>query len=252
MFTNIRDGWQAKLLPIDNRYYLTVNHPRNKVNIAFTTRTGGFSSDQYKSFNLASHVEDRDEVVDCNRKLVETDLEIEPLEFLNQTHSTNIKFDQNSGSEADGIVTEKINFAAAVLTADCVPIVICDRNFNKVGAIHAGWRGLLNGIVESGFECFSQQSYYVIGPHISQPVFEVGSEVYQMFCDKYEHSNVYFERKGERYLFNMKGLIAEIARKKSMIPIADIDACTFNSSDLFFSYRRNGSCGRQASLIWRS
>jgi polyphenol oxidase len=252
MFTQLIKGWRSEMLSFENRRYLTVSNHQQNINIAFTTRTGGHSSDPYQSFNLATHVQDDNACVEANRLLLKADFNLNDIAFLNQTHSTKIKLDTELSKDADGVVTDKNDVVAAILTADCVPIIICDRNFKKIAAIHAGWRGLLNGIVESGFEHFNQGSYYLVGPHITQPYFEVGSEVLSAFGEKYKNASGYFKQHGDRFLFDMKGLINDIAASEKMLPLADLHACTYSLTDLFFSYRRDGECGRQASAIWRS
>jgi polyphenol oxidase len=251
MFTALLQGWQCQLPSVEDRSYLTVSHPKMAVKIAFTTRNGGHSSKQYHSLNLAKHVGDDNSAVERNRSVIKVDLNLSEVIYLNQTHSTRIKLDRDPSLEADGIVTEQFDLAATVLTADCVPVMICDKNFNKVAAIHAGWRGLLDGIIESSFANFNEGSFYLIGPHITQPFFEVGAEVFQSFVEKYKESAQYFKPHGERFLFNMKGLINHIAERNSMRPIADLNACTYALTERFFSFRRDGVCGRQASAIWR-
>lgn len=180
----------------------------------------------------------------------------EPL-WITQTHST-IALEatpENKTKTADATFTSIPNRICIILTADCLPVLICNKQGTQVAAIHAGWRGLANGIIETTVAALNQNHEDLLvwlGPAIGPQKFEVGKEVYDAFTSKHaESENAFIPHIENKWHANLY----ELARiRLSHLGISQIyggDYCTFTQDDLFFSYRRdNGKTGRMASLIW--
>ena len=221
-----------------------------------TTRIGGFSQHPYQSFNLAAHVGDDDKCVQRNRELLfnSLDLPVEPG-WLEQTHSTRVVILENESSRsADAAITRKADTIAVVLTADCLPILLCNRSGSEVAAIHAGWRGLADGIIEAtvvDMESPASELIAWIGPAISQQCFEVGDEVREIFITKNQNAGSYFvANRPKHWLCDLPELAVDVLSRLGVVEIKRSEYCSFNDESLFFSYRRNATTGRTASLIW--
>lgn len=221
-----------------------------------TTRKGGVSKPPWNSFNLATHVDDNSEHVQHNRALLlsQSDLPDQP-QWLHQTHSTKaVDLSQQHQRHADAAYTHVPNQVAAVLTADCLPILLCNQQATEVAAIHAGWRGLANGIVKNTITAMRSNSNDLmawVGPAISQPHFEVGKEVQQLFCEKFSFAKRYFQvNKRDRFQADTIGLVIEHLKHLGVKQIYGGNLCSYAQADTFYSYRRDGLTGRMASLIW--
>ncbi len=222
-----------------------------------TTRSGGVSRPPYDSMNLATHVGDRVEDVLHNRQLLQdwVRLPTEPV-WLNQLHQTRVVELPTEGSmpTADGSWSRQPGVVCAVLTADCLPILITNRSGTAVAALHAGWRGLAAGIIEQGLRCFSEpcESLMVwLGPSIGQPSYEVGEEVREKFCQLAEESEeMFLPSPGGRWLASMAGLARQQLSRLGVTSIYGGEWDTFREDEQFFSYRRDGESGRFATLIW--
>ncbi len=239
-----------------------INWPaRSNVHALTTTRIGGVSRSMYSGLNLGDHVNDNPDHVKQNRSLLAQQLNLaaEP-KWLNQTHSTNIvAADQvDVPVDADGSYSMQPGTICAVLTADCLPVFICDTEARCVGVFHAGWRGLLNGILEQAVQAMqpvSNQLMAAIGPSISQPSFEVGAEVRDVFIERYNNVESFFvvSNNPDHFYADLYGLA-----KKQLIDLGiqsvwlPESVCTYKDSARFYSYRRDGQTGRMASLIWIS
>ena len=255
-----------------------------------TTRHGGCSKVPFDTFNLAEHVDDSIHDVKKNRqKLVEL-LPSEPI-WLNQVHSNQVVEASLSaiGTAADGSYSTRSNVVSVIMTADCLPVLICNRQGNAVAAIHAGWRGLANGILEQGVkkllsasQCQPEDLLIWLGPAIGPEMFEVGDEVRQAFLDKEldkasdnspdkasistcfipANSTSSFEQTNDTITPKRKctpkrkwlANIYQLARiRLSAIGIENFfggNYCNYKENDQFYSYRRDGKTGRMASLIW--
>lgn len=231
--------------------------PKN-IKALTTTRENGVSAAPYDSFNLANDIGDDPKNVRANRdKLINTlNLTSEPV-WLKQIHSNKvIDLNKNHLKDADGSYVAVKNIPSpicAITTADCLPILICNKQGTEIAALHAGWRGLFNGIIESGLSKFKSCSKDLLvwfGPAIGPNVFEVGEEVREQFIHLDENLKEAFKAKKEKYLMN----IYLIAKKKlNAMGVHNIyggDLCTYSDEKRFFSYRRNNPTGRMASLIW--
>ena len=220
-----------------------------------TTRIGGISQPPFNSFNVGNHVGDNNEHVLDNRNLLQTQLALpQAPEWLNQTHSTNaIIVEKTANRQADAAITRDKRRALAIMTADCLPIVLCDTAGTEIAAIHAGWRGLCNGIVESTLEkmiSLKENLIAWIGPAICQKCFEVGHEVPESFYPNYPFTKNLFETNNEKY-FGSLSLIAEmILHQAGVKRVYQSQECTYELEQKYFSYRREKETGRMVTLIW--
>ena len=221
-----------------------------------TTRIGGFSQHLYDSFNLATHVGDEDSAVLCNRELLYASLKLpaEPC-WLEQSHSTRVvNLDDESNRSADAAISREAGTVAVVMTADCLPILLCNRSGSEIAAIHAGWRGLADGIIEATIKTMKSspdQLLAWIGPGISQQCFEVGDEVRNIFIARNaSDASQFVANRPAHWLCDLGGLALSTLTRLQLAEISRTDYCSFNDESLFFSYRRNTTTGRMASLIW--
>lgn len=231
-------------------------HPR--VRSAITFRGNGFSSPPYDSFNLAKHVEDDSDRVDKNRALLRDSLLLpnEP-KWLCQTHSTRVVEAANikpDSVDADASVTSESGVICAVLTADCLPILLANEEGSRVSAVHAGWRGLLDGVVQASVACFAQNAAPVsafLGPAIGPQAFEIGADVHDEYCDNYPSAHKTMRVSGEnKWLFDIYQMARFILNDCGVDDVSGGNFCTYTDRDRFFSYRRDQLTGRMASLIW--
>ncbi len=225
----------------------------------------------FDSFNIAFHVNDNIENVTANRKQLITDLSLKNSPFwIEQVHgiesiellkSKKSRLDNRSANNrhsnnlvrADASYTKQKELPCVVMTADCLPVLLANKKGTWVSAIHAGWKGLCKGIIESTvaqYEGESEELIAWLGPAISQTHFEVGAEVREAFLaiDK-SYERGFKSHKPNYYMADLYF----IARKKlSCLNISTFggDLCTFEDSNRFYSYRRDGVTGRMASLIW--
>lgn len=222
-----------------------------------TRRLGGKSKGKYSSFNLATHVNDDINTVDFNRALLNQHLPSAPC-WLSQTHSIDVVELPSPLLNADASFTKDKNIVCVVQTADCLPLLITNNDGTIVAAIHAGWRGLLNGVIENTLHKMNLPSHEILvwlGPAISQNHFEVGSEVKDSFCEKHDEAKKAFKSiSNQKWLADIY-MLAKIrlhAYGVSQIYGASVteDYCTFAHHKNYFSYRRDGETGRMASLIW--
>ena len=221
-----------------------------------TTRLLGASQECFSGFNLGLHVGDDVRDVQANRRQLTQELELKSEPFwLEQTHSKKcIGYSESDLTpQADASFALSKNQVCCVMTADCMPILLASRQGNWVAACHAGWRGLLDGVIENTIANYSGSSSDLIawiGPSISQPCFEVGEEVLRSFAEKFENAASYFARNAnQKYQFDFVELARDIMKEKG-ITVFGGNLCTFRDSELFYSYRRENKTGRMASLIW--
>ena len=207
----------------------------------------------FDSFNIAEHIEDDPErVFDNRRKLVKYfDLPSEPR-YINQIHSDKCLTFDTSECEGDAMYTNKKNEVCAILTADCLPIFITDALGQEVAVIHAGWKGLLKGVIEETIKSFDSKNLVAhFGPAISQDSFEVGEEV----RDQYVSKDISFKSSfktitGKQYL-DLYSAAKLVLNNFDIYKISGGAECTFKQKDEYFSYRRDGkNSGRMANLIW--
>ncbi len=231
-----------------------------------TTREGGVSAEPYQSLNLGLHVGDNPLAVNANRNLLNTALPNQPI-WLNQVHGTQV-FEANQCLHAetqqpvptaDAAVTTQIDLPLAILTADCLPIVMTDKAGTVLGVAHAGWRGLARGVLEATLQTMQQASPSLhdwtawVGPGIGPLAFQVGQDVYQTFIDQHEADHVFFKpdtHQPGKWLADLAGLAGQRLIRLGAQKIVQSQRCTFNEKNHFFSYRREGQTGRMATVAW--
>jgi YfiH family protein len=230
------------------------------VRAAFTTRLGGVSAAPWDSFNLATHVGDVPEHVAANRARLREllGLAAEPA-WLNQVHGVDVAdLDAGVGDSpvtADASVTTKRGVACVVMVADCLPVLFTTRDGSRVGAAHAGWRGLAGGVIEQTVRALGVPGGELrawLGPAISREHFEVGEDVREEFVRRDTGARAYFDRNARgRWQADLAGLAR---RRLGLIGVSDITGgglCTYSDRYRFYSHRRDGKGGRLGSLIWR-
>jgi len=228
-----------------------------------TTRIGGFSQAPYASLNLGMHVGDDVSVVAKNRQLLGAYLPSEPV-WVNQVHGIEvIDAAKNTGLQnADASFTTQSNIVCVTMTADCLPILLCDKAGTVVSAVHAGWRGLCDGVIEAAVNKMAvcpKDILVWLGPAIGPHAFEVGDDVRQQFIVKDAQSELAFKPHGyhqlnAKWLCNMY-LIAQQRLNKLGVTLVyggsiNEGFCTYTDETRFFSYRRDNVTGRMASMIW--
>jgi len=223
-----------------------------------STRRDGCSRPPYDGFNLAEHVGDDNEAVKKNRKQLKQLLRL-PAEphWLNQSHGNRVVKITNPASDrdADAAYSDRPGIICAVLTADCVPILLCNRAGTEVAAIHAGWRGLCSNIISHTTACFDSGSDELIawiGPHISSEYYEVQDDVRDACIQSLSETvAVAFTKTSNISWHANLGMIAGMTLVKAGVTeIHASNLCTFRDREYFYSYRREKNTGRTASLIW--
>ena len=231
----------------------------SNVKLLSTSRflVGGRSKNNFANFNLALHVNDEKNAVEANRDLLlsQYNLPSAPV-WINQVHS-NISVDADlisSVTQADASYSKKIGTVCGILTADCLPIFVSNKAGTSVGIAHAGWRGLVGGIIESlieSFNCDWDDLIVHLGPAISQLSFEVGDEVKTQYLSKNENFESCFSPVNDKYYLDLYEAARIVLGGFNVSSISGGNKCTYGQSDQYFSYRRDGKCsGRMAHLIW--
>lgn len=221
-----------------------------------TTRLGGVSQASYSTFNLGDHVGDDPQAVSHNRNLLRQTLAYQQAAWLKQVHSTIVvKADANSLLEADASWTNEQGVACVVMTADCLPVLFCDKKGQYVAAAHAGWRGLLNGILEATIKALPVASSDLmawLGPAIGPAAFEVGGEVLEAFVAQDVIAKQAFRASAKQghYLADLYTLASQRLMANGVTAIYGGGFCTLTDEQRFYSYRRQPQTGRMASLIW--
>jgi len=222
-----------------------------------TTRHAGVSKAPYDSLNLAEHVGDAADAVRQNRLSIQHQLNLpgRPA-WLNQVHGDLVVDAANSGERpsADASFTDQPHVVCAVLTADCLPVLFCNRNGTRIAAAHAGWRGLAGGVLESTVRALDTapgQLMAWFGPAIGPGAFEVGGEVRQVFVEQHaEAAGAFLARPQGRWLADLYQLARIRLLASGVTALYGGGFCTFADRQRFYSYRRDGLTGRMASLIW--
>lgn len=229
---------------------------RTSVRACFTQRVPGHSFGAYAGFNLGLHVGDDVAAVEQNR------LELmhhvgRPLLWLNQVHGVEVadQFDPHTPT-ADAAIATSTEYACVVMTADCLPILLCDKAGTCVAAAHAGWRGLASGIIERTVEKMPARPAQLsawLGPAISQAHFEVGAEVRDMFMSTMAEAASAFipSPNAGRFMADIYQLARLRLTRLGVTDISGGEYCTVRDAAQFYSYRRDGGVtGRMASVIW--
>lgn len=227
-----------------------------------TTRHGGVSTGPYASLNLGDHVGDDPAAVAENRRRLRARLPADPV-WLTQVHGKQCcdaaAWSNAEGTrlpEADAAFARTPGIVCVVLTADCLPVLLCDEDGTVVAAAHAGWRGLAAGVIESTVAAMGVPASRLIawlGPAIGPRQFEVGSEVREIFIAHDPLAAQAFTAKAEgKWLCDIALLARQRLSRLGACRVTSADFCTVRDARDFFSYRRDGATGRMASLIWRA
>jgi YfiH family protein len=231
------------------------------IKTAVSTREGGVSLPPYAGLNLGSHVNDSPDAVAQNRQLFKQQAKMpaEPL-WLNQVHGTNcVVLEQTYFSagpvNADASTTKTKGLVSVVLTADCLPVLFCDAAGTQVAAAHAGWRGLVDGVLEQTVAQFAEPTTVMawLGPAIGPTAFEVGDEVRLAFIEKDVKADAAFiavPNKTGKWLADLYQLARLRLNACGVAKVYGGGFCTYTDSHDFYSYRRDGQTGRMASCIW--
>ena len=221
-------------------------------------RHGGISQGAYASLNLAMHVGDDSQAVLENRHRL--GLPAEPV-WLSQVHGLTVVdagrvVEQTSEQviEADAAYTNVAGVICAVLTADCLPLLLCDQAGNHVAAVHAGWRGLAAGIIDravTALQLPGEQLLAWLGPAIGPHAYEVGEDVREAFLYRDADAHMAFQpsRPGHWWM-DIYQLARQQLAQQGVSEVYGGNHCTFQNTDNFYSYRRDGVTGRMASVIW--
>jgi hypothetical protein len=228
-----------------------------RVRVISTLRTGGSSAGPYASLNLAAHVGDRPEAVAANRRLLRdaAQLPAEPL-WLEQVHGVDVvrHADTPTGVRADAAVAFEPGRVCAVMTADCLPVVLADADGTRVAVAHAGWRGLHGGVLEAtvaelGVAAGNLHAW--LGPAIGPEAFEVGAEVREAYVARVRGSESCFLRNERgRYFADLYRLARLVLESAGVGAVHGGGWCTHRERERFFSFRRDGVTGRMATLAW--
>ncbi len=219
-----------------------------------TTRRGGYSVAPYEGLNLGSHVQDDDLAVAKNRQLLSDYLPSEPV-WLNQVHGIEAIDAAKSlrAQDADASFSKNKNVVCVTMTADCLPVLLCNKQGTAVASIHAGWRSLCDGVIESTIEAMAVEPEDLmawLGPAIGPHAFEVGSEVREAFIAKDAQAERAFKPAGDKWLGNLYLIAKQRLNKLGVIEIYGGGECTYSKPSQYFSYRRDGVTGRMATMIW--
>jgi polyphenol oxidase len=228
-----------------------------------TTRAGGYSAAPYDSLNLGSHVGDNPLAVSRNRMLLAPLMPSEPV-WLNQVHGVSVADAGRAGCvpEADASVSNHAGAVCVVMTADCLPILLCDEKGSVVGAVHAGWRGLCDGVIEAAAGAMKVPAPTLmawLGPAIGPSRFEVGDEVRAAFVKQQPQAAVAFVPSASgvpgansKWLADLYQLARLRLNALGITRIYGGDLCTYSDPERCFSYRRDGVTGRMGTFIWLS
>lgn len=218
---------------------------------------GGQSLAPFANFNLGTHVGDQPAAVAQNRQYLQTQLQLRAEPFwLNQVHGNRVVVCGTTEPlpAADASVAVAPGQVCAILTADCLPILVCDLQTRRVAAIHAGWRSLSSGIIEATLATLDsdpEQLLVWLGPAIGPEAFEVGPEVRDQFIRAQTDAEQAFQPgQGDRWLADLALLARQRLERLGVRQIYASNLCTVRQSERFFSFRREGQTGRMASLIW--
>jgi len=241
-------------MPIENCIIPDWPAPAN-VRTLQTTRSGGASIAQYESFNLGDHVGDVPQAVARNRQRLASLLPSEPV-WLQQVHGTEVADAGNTAClvQADASIARHHGTVCVVMTADCLPVLLCDEAGTVVGAAHAGWKGLAAGIIEatvSAMDIAPHKLMAWLGPAIGQQAFEVGGEVREIFLSQNPQASEAFIPKADgKWMADIYQLAQQRLQALGVLRIYGGKYCTYSDSARFFSYRRDGVTGRMGSFIW--
>jgi YfiH family protein len=212
----------------------------------------------YDSLNMGDHVGDDPFAVRRNRQVFGDVLGTRPV-FLAQVHGVRtiaLSAETSDGTTADGCVTAHTGVACTIMVADCLPVLLTDARGAAVGAAHAGWRGLAEGVIEAALAAMpGGERIAWLGPCIGPDAFEVGAEVREAFVSRDAAATRYFKTHGEgKFLADLPGLARQRLQALGVSAIYGNDGstpwCTVSNPSRFFSHRRDRVSGRLAAAVW--
>jgi hypothetical protein len=222
-----------------------------------TTRQGGASVGPYASLNLGMHVGDRAVDVAANRARLGAGLSLpRPPLWLDQIHGVRIlDVDRGDEGSADGAISRVAGVVLAVMTADCLPVLLAAADGSEIGVAHAGWRGLAGGVLAkavAAFACRPAKLMAWLGPAIGVTAFEVGDDVRTAFVAGDPGSaRAFLPNERGRWQADLDQLARRQLCAAGVGSIHGQPSCTYADAERYFSHRREAPCGRMASLIWR-
>ena len=237
------------------------------VGVLSTLRSGGVSTGAYADaqgeggLNLGTHVGDAPEAVAENRALLRSLLPANPI-WLEQVHGTEVVSAQSLSASgvtprADAILARSAGAVCTIMTADCMPVLLADKRGKLVGAAHAGWRGLANGVLQNTViqlrEAGADEIVAWLGPGIGPEHFEVGDDVLDAFSHLAQAAQPAFvpiPDKSGKYLANLPALARLVLASVGVVQVAGGDRCTVSEASEFYSFRRDRVTGRMATMIW--
>ena len=239
------------------------------IHACVTTRLGpGISAPPYDRFNLGEHVGDQASAVSHNRARLCTALRLpaKPL-WMQQVHGVLVSDDASLGKQtlpgppvADAAITRQANVVLAVLSADCLPVFLCTEDGSELALIHAGWRGLAAGVIETcvgRMQSEPERLLAWLGPAIGRLAFEVGAEVRDAMCQGEPAAAAAFQALNRhpgapaKWLCDLYLLARQRLHRLGLRSVSGGEFCTYRDAERFYSHRRDGRSGRMASLIWR-
>jgi polyphenol oxidase len=230
------------------------------VHAVCTARGGGVSAAPYDSFNLGDHVGDDPAAVAVNRQRFAEVIGARPI-FMKQVHGrrlVDLLAHTRDGIEADACVTADPGLACTIMVADCLPVLLCDARGGAVGAAHAGWRGLLDGVIDVAVNAMPRGELMAwLGPCIGPQTFEIGPEVREAFLSRDPDAAAFFHPQSDgKFLGDLPGLARHRLRALGVVPVYGNDGstawCTVSNPSRFFSHRRDRVSGRFAAAVWRA
>ena len=217
------------------------------VHAAVTTRAFG---------NLAVHVGDDPAAVLLRRRQLQRELKLpRAVTWLQQQHTNTVLRWPFQSSVADAAYSDTPNSVCAVLTADCLPILCCSDDGEEIAAVHAGWRGLADGILQKALASFETPATRIrvwIGPSIGASVFEVGNDVRDAFVTRYSSNAEYFLAYSGKWLADLASIAADECSRAGVKNITKSDECTVHNNTNWYSWRKEKAAARFASIIWRN
>jgi polyphenol oxidase len=240
--------------------YITPDWPAPPgVRAAFTLRRGGVSVPPYDSLNVGGHVGDEPQAIAENHRRIASILELpaEPA-WLQQVHGAEVAdFDCTArAAPADAAVTRVVGRVLVVQVADCLPVLFAARSGLAVAAAHCGWRGLAAGVLEATVRALRVDPGAIdawLGPAIGPQAFEVGDEVRAAFLAHDERAAIAFAANSRgRWQCDLYAIARQRLAALGLHAVFGSGACTYSDAERFFSFRRDGRCGRMAALIWLS
>ncbi len=232
------------------KYNISWNTPKN-ISYFISINESGFSRDKFKYANFSNSVGDKYHAVHKNIEELKNNNNINNISFMNQTHSNKIKkiIYYKNYNNSDAIYTYNPLIACAVMTADCIPILVTNLSGSLIGCLHVGWRGLKNNIIQKFFSSIQEDNYnfkVLIGPCISKRRYEVDDIVFREFSD---YKKFFSMNKDGKYNMDLRSIAHDILSQLGITDVTISPVCTYDDKR-FYSYRKNKITGRFVSLIW--